>query len=226
MLEKLIRLANRLDEKGLYEEANIIDKAIKLYAEEDEVEQEPLEELEEPEAPGPELVSPAEKVRAAFENTPVDYLASNLAMRNPGADAEGSIFAEPQSKESLQNAAWEPFKHPSIQSPAEGFIAPIPGKMGIVPLADVPGDTPVTLTDPKGTGKLSAVLQGLPRADVDYTIALVGPHGDNEVIYTFFPGDPIAPSMLDADSVSTDNRNITAADAVNLGFEYAKIGGE
>lgn len=225
LMAALLKIANRLDKKGLYYEAGELDKVLK-WAEEDipnDMPDNTSSQYMQPETEMPDNTQ--ERIKNALENTPPDYLSKMLAMRNPGPESQGSVFAEPQTKESLVAASWKPYNHPSIQSPAEGFTAEIPGNIGIVELAKLPDQMPVTLEDPKGTGQLSAVAQiskeNMPGTNT--SVMILGPHEDQEVVYTVFPGDPIAPSEVSAEEVPEDKRSMTVEEARNLGLEYAKI---
>lgn len=200
MFERLVKLADSLDKSGRYNEANLIDECIIVVS-----------------------ANSKNRVIDAINNTDEDYFNKTLGIRNPGGSAEGSRFSEPQTKVSLKNATWEPYFHESIKSPAVGFSAKIPGIMGIVRLSDLPQDMTVVLTDPKDTGKLSATVSGPNGVKTDYTVILLGPSGDKEVVLTFFPGEPILPSQLDAVTVPEDERNITVSKAIDLGLEFGKI---
>lgn len=151
-------------------------------------------------------------VRDAIKNTPQDYLMKTYAMRaglaeqgghNP--ERAGSYF--PRFKPSgvknlISTVVWEPYTHPNIQEPAQGFIArSFPSRMGMVHIEDVPADVTLVLSDPKDTGKVECIWKGAPANKghkVDFLVALVGP-GDNgkDVLWTFFPGDPIHPSTVE-----------------------------
>ena len=163
-----------------------------------------------------------------FAATDPAYLASCFAQRNPGPDARGSRFFVPQTAKSLVDARWEPYEHPAIQAPARAFRAAIAGRVGIVRIAELPPETTVLLSDPKGTGHAEAEVQmelgAWPTSD--FTVLLVGPDRadpSKEVVWTFFPGEPIAPSRLPA--ADWAGTRVTPLRAIELGFEYAKVVG-
>ena len=57
--------------------------------------------------------------------------------------------------------------------------------------------------------------------DTDFTTILLGPGDDGLIVWTFFPGPPIAPSTT-TPSAETEAVKV-AADAKELGFDYAKV---
>lgn len=163
-----------------------------------------------------------ERIRQAFENakTIPGHLDGLLKARNSGSG--GSKFKEPQTIERLVNADWKPFSHPTLMSGTTGFVAPIPGYLGIVPLKDIPDNQEVTLDDGHKTGFLSAIIRGKQNIPVNHTVLIVGDEGGKEVVYTFHPGDPIRPSSLQIGDYQKGQK-ITAGEAKKLGFEYAKL---
>jgi hypothetical protein len=149
------------------------------------------------------------------------YFDRCLAQRNPGPAALGSVFEQTQTRESLLSAAWEPYSHPDVAAPAVAFRAPIAGTVGVVLLAELPGNTPVKLADPKGTGfvEATAQLEDGPRSE--WTTLLLGPGKDGqETLYTFFPGAPVKPSTLAADH--WNGFTVKASEAIRLGLTVAK----
>ena len=175
-------------------------------------------------------------VREAVRNSRshlAEYWAKTLAQRLPGG--AGSCVLGVSDADALEDLLlkmdWVEYNHPSIKSPAKGYKAALPGGvegvLGVVRLSDLPEDTRVTLDDRKGTGKVSAVVKGLPvgmRPRVDFIVALMGPHPELpevEVIWTFHPGDPIRPSEVPADGLA--GRIVSVKEAMDLGLEWAKL---
>lgn len=172
----------------------------------------------------------AQRVDAALARAGA-YFDACLAQRNPGPTSLGSVFREAQTRTSLTLAPWEPYAHPAVQAPAVAFKAPIPGLLGVVELEGLPLDLPVTLADPKGTGFLEATveLQG-GRPAVDFTVLLLGPDRADpqvETLWTFFPGEPIAPSRLDVERAKSvgmvADRPCTVIECIAAGLRYAKV---
>jgi len=166
-----------------------------------------------------------EIVRKAIMNTPAKYFQQTLDQRNPGPDSCGSTFLKPQDMHSLMEADWIPYGHPDIKSPAKGFRAPIPGFLGVVPVEKTTGILIVT-TSSKDTGFIELQELVMPGADhqrimVDYSTAIIGPgdHGE-EILYTVFPGQPIAPSTL---AGVGGPKEVSREEAKQMGFTYAKV---
>lgn len=173
---------------------------------------------------------------AATKNVPSknpgvpSYWADCLAQRAGESPKRlGSIYpgVTPEELEKLVEAAeWESYSHSSINAPAEGYRSNLAGEIGVDHVDNLPSDTLLVLDDNKGTGKLTPVARGLPRKTVDFTVALVGPDEKGQVIWTFFPGDPIRESTLKTDNPLglKHGDTITVAQARELGLEFVKIG--
>lgn len=174
-----------------------------------------------------------EVVRTAIANTAnIDALKGHweglLSSRAGKGKPQGSYIPglnEAELLEKLQAAQWEDFKHPAIAAPAKGFVTrDLTGVVGLVSLAELEPGTPVRLCDGHATGFLSAVVVGGQPQEVDFVVLLVGPNDSpaaETVIWTFHPGNPVRPSSLELDAAS--DRKITAAEAIKLGFDLAKI---
>lgn len=174
-----------------------------------------------------------EIVKNAILNTPVDYLAKVLEQRNPGPKSLGSFFAEEQTPQSLMEADWRPYHHPAILDGVQGFLADIPGYLGLVHIDMVDfWDIPLFLAPSrKGTGFMEVTctrdrnsvsdLESLRRS---FSVALVGP-GENgsDILWTVFPGDPIQPSAMECPVDFLEPLEIDANKARELGFEWAKV---
>lgn len=167
------------------------------------------------------------RVQEAWMATPAVHQRRCLAQRADGPQRAGSYFpgAVPEEVESLlMLAGWEEYSHPAVQSPAVAFKAMIPGIVDLVPLADlIDPSHEVMLLDPKGTGSVEACVRlsdssGVP---VEFTVALLGPGDDGEIVWTFFPGDPIRPSTIPAEG--NVGRRATAAEAIAMGLTIAKV---
>ena len=170
------------------------------------------------------------EVKAAIQRSlDMPHFKNTFITRNPGPESEGSTFKRRQTPQSLMKANWKPFSHPSIQAPAIGYSAPIPGTMNIVKLTELDPDTPVRMVlghkgeTPFVTALLSPRDIGMTGIPVDHTVILLGPGEDGLIVWTFFPGDPIMPSSTEP-SAETDAVE-TVEDAINLGFMYGKIAG-
>jgi len=160
-----------------------------------------------------------------FERT----LAQRAGLRPDGtvnSESAGSIYPNttPEKlKEMILTAEWTSYEHPAIMPGCLAFKAPIPGRLGLIELATLPADTVVILDDRKGTGRASATVKGAIGPEVDYTIAILGPNKETGAfdLWTFHPGDPVAPSLVAV--AGRHAEEITVAKARELGFDLAKI---
>lgn len=170
-----------------------------------------------------------ERIKKAMETTlqvVPGYLENTLDQRaEKSGKAAGSIY-EGMTRVELQlallTAKWESYSHPAVMQGCEAFKASIPGRLGIVSLTDLPSNTVVTLDDRKNTGKVSAVVRGVRGPKVDFTVLILGQEQGQEVIFTFHPGDPVRPSSVEA-TPGLHGKQITAAEAIGMGLEMAKV---
>jgi hypothetical protein len=121
----------------------------------------------------------------------------------------------------LQSAAWEPYTHPAITAGCTAFRAPMAGRVGIVALASLPADTTVVLADAKRTGYVEATVPGAATTPVDFAIIILGEDEGREIVFTFHPGEPVAPSTLPASMFK--GARMTAAEAMDHGLTHAKV---
>lgn len=170
-------------------------------------------------------MSVSDRIRRAFAASDTGYLGSCLLQRNPGASAAGSRFLSTLSLDDLQGAAWEEYSHGAVKAPAVAFKAPIRGRFGLIRLSDLSPEAMVTLRDPKNTGNVEAVTEGVLGPEVDFTVLLLGPSRESgeEVVWTFFPGEPIMPSSVKTEEYG-DGTKVSVANALALGLEWAKVG--
>lgn len=179
-----------------------------------------------------------ERVRAAIEvmrrHPELDaYLRKTAEMRaGVGGTPMGSFYPDKtpdQVLADLKTVAWQPYTHPAIMEGCTAFVSPLPGRMGMIDLSTVPGDTPVTLEDPKNTGKVSAVLEAwrLPSVDVlktDFTVIILGPNDkppEAEIVFTFHPGSPVRPSLVPRGDIKA--AHVTAKESIQMGLALAKL---
>ena len=172
----------------------------------------------------------SKRIETAIDNTielsksgaiPPQYFENTLASRQPGG--LGSVFNTKTSKEDLCNANWTEYSHPDVMSGCTAFkTTDICGRLGVVKLEDLPQDSLVSLEDPKGTGKVSAVVsaEGIIDTDVNFTVIILGMEGGREIVFTFHPGEPISPSRVPSQG---QTGSISIPVALDLGLEYAKL---
>lgn len=154
------------------------------------------------------------------------YFEKTLAQRAGLSQKScGSIVAgvnETQLEQMLRAADWDEYSHEAVMAGCEAFRAPIKGQLGIVDLRHLPPDAVATLDDRKGTGKVSAVVAGVLGEEVDYTVLILGQEQDEEVVFTFHPGDPVRPSQVQTEP-GLHGRQVTVSQALGMGLETAKI---
>jgi len=217
MLKDLVKIANKLDSLGLTKEADIIDAELIRLAQ--------MEEVAEP-----EMEDASGRVKSAIEaSIGMPHFEGAFRTRNPSKESEGSTFRKEQTPKSLMDAKWSEYNHPDVKAPAVAFRADIEGWFGIIELSEIKEqDTPVEIVKAhKGALEEAACIipaSSVSRPEASFTTILLGPGGDKEIVWTFFPGPPIAPSSMPwtqdmADSVTT------AGDAIAAGFKYGKFGG-
>ena len=177
------------------------------------------------------------EVKKAFDNTDEEYLIKSIQQRNPGANSAGSTFLSKMSLEDLVNANWERYNHPNINTPAIGYKADIPGKLGIAELKNLPKDLRVKFQPAHGgLADGVEVIAEIPENNliVNHTTLILGPSKDDSnklVVWTFFPGDASSksePIMMDKvkEVVGGEGDAVygTVEDAINIGFNFAKNG--
>lgn len=164
-------------------------------------------------APRPEVrfeaMSARGQVISALKNTPPEYLTRTIQTRTPEHRA-GSYFDMTANdlREELFKAKWEPYNpldaegNAIISDGARGYRATIPGgRLGMVPVDTIADTAKLYLIDPKGTGKWSVSTIGATEPHTDVATMIVGPPdepGGKNVVWTFHPGEPVPPSMLDS----------------------------
>jgi hypothetical protein len=165
------------------------------------------------------------RVKEAIENTPSDYWEKVLTQRASDGVPMGSRYdyTKEELNTILRSANWKEDNHSSISAPAVGFSAEIPGLFGLIEVSKLPSNTKLELVDPKNTGKVEVHVKdsSVDMPNVDKTFIILGPDGDKEVVWTFFPGDPIMPSQVAAEGMA--GKEVTAQEAKDMGFEWAKL---
>jgi len=222
MFKELIKIANELDSKGLRKEADYLDGIILKFAEDNFDD----EDFVEPEELGASNASRI--VSDAIERSiGMPHYEATFLTRNPGDEAEGSVFLEAQTSDSLKAAVWQPFGHKDIKAPAQGYEANIPGTFGLVELKKLDSEVPIKMVlghkgeEPFVTALVDKSNVSSELTEKDFTVILLGPGEDGLIVWTFFPGPPIVPSST-TPSEETDSVR-TVADAIAIGFDYAKV---
>lgn len=175
-------------------------------------------------------MTPNERVRAAIELTAAtpalaDHWQGLLTSRVPGAGASGSVFHVDSAEDlvaRLRAARWEPLYHADVRPPAIAFrTRDVLGRFGLVDLTELPAGEDVRLRDAHATGFLSAEVRGA-LGETDGATILLGPEDAGEVVWTFHPGLPVAPSTVAVGSVG-GRETVTAGDALAMGLRWAKV---
>lgn len=223
---QLVSLANDLDAYGNTEAADQVDAA--------------LVETSEP--------NPADLVAAAIDDAEKSgYLAKILDQRNPSSPNRlGSFFSEDQTAGSLKSANWRAYSHDEIRPPAKGYVADIPGTVGMVNLNTLPPDMIITASDPKGTHgtegggySVEVPLDPSKLPQTPETTAIIGPDKNKEdplILYTIFPGKPFKGVIVGTHDLSpikaknpekfdtsTGSFQLTVQEALDQGFKYGKV---
>lgn len=184
------------------------------------------------------ITDPTLVVREAIKNTPIEYWRKICASRSETDPAHaGSFFKHfPPIAVStfIEDLEWEPYSHVAVQAPTRAFIAtstPI-GMMGVIHISTIPEKTNLIFEDPKETGKVEATwTTGRGAVPIDFTVILLGIHPETgkDVVFTFFPGDPVSPSQVQRHVELMDGpfdrhgTNIRADLAKELGVEWVKL---
>jgi hypothetical protein len=169
------------------------------------------------------------RVRKAFEKSDPDYIEKCFAQRNPGPESLGSQFFSKMSVADMLTADWEEIVHPDVMAPAKAFrTSSLGGRIGVAEVARLCANSVAHIRpSPKGTGEMEMVVERTldKMPEVEFTTLLLGPGDEGtdlaneEVVWTFFPGDPVRPSELKVDA----QENISVKAARALGFKWAKI---
>ena len=148
-----------------------------------------------------------ERIRSALKNTKEliigdrSYLESQLLQRIEGPTNAGSSYENmtpAELLEKLYNADWEQVEVEGVMQGCTAFKTDLPGLNGILDFDKLPEDAELYAIDPKGTGKIGIGAANVEKTPEEDTYLIVGEEDGKEVVYTFHPGKPIAPSMVDS----------------------------
>ena len=159
---------------------------------------------------------------AATREVIAGYFEKTLAQR---AGTVGSIYpglTAEQIEAAITAAVWEPYSHENVQPGCTAFRAPLPGQLGIVPLAGLGPEAVVVLDDRKNKGTVSATVAGVRGEEVNFTILILGQEQGREVVYTFHPGEPVVPSTVTTQP-GLHGKVTTVGEALAMGLTSAKI---
>jgi hypothetical protein len=172
----------------------------------------------------------SQTVQAAIEGMKAldaTYWGKTLQQRLPGG--AGSTVLGFDTSETLEaallSANWEEYTpDPSSVMPGCQYFVTrdITGFEGLIDVETLDPSTLVVLDDPKGTGKLSCLVSvEVPRAKADFTVLVVGEEDGRQVAFTFHPGAPVSPSIVEV-TPGEHKGIVSPAEALKMGFKWAK----
>ncbi len=175
------------------------------------------------------MASSNQRVRKAVlatEKLLGDYWENTCKLRsgNGGSCYPGKTPQE--IADMVMEADWHEAQHPDVMPGCSAFKASIPGGLfGLVKVDDLPDSAVLIAVDPKGTGRISMTVckEYLASENMtDETWLIVGPEAGVDVVYTFHPGEPVRPSLVETAELA-DGTRLTKGDAKAFGFDLAKI---
>jgi hypothetical protein len=180
-----------------------------------------------------------DRVRTAVENTKrlaLKHWEETLEQRC-GLTIKGrkrGSFYELELSEierAVMQARWYLYEHAGIMKGCVGTFAKIPGKLGIIALAELSPDTQFVTIDAhdREPGYCELLLDGppVPQQTAGHTTLVLGPDEGKEkeeIIWTFHPGDPILPTETFTKKDALKKGQLFSRDeAMAIGFKYAKM---
>lgn len=176
-------------------------------------------------------------VQEAFENASKIQMGENnyqdimVNQRVEGPTNAGSSYkmTADEIKDMIRTSEWsEVFDNPNVGEGCRLFKTDVPGLNGIVDIKQLPNykDLAYYAIDPKGTGNISIGVGNVPKKEESETYLIVGPEEINgkteQVVYTFHPGEPVRPSMVEAKDIP-DGTKLSYEKVKELGFDKAKF---
>jgi len=160
----------------------------------------------------------------AMRTVDPDYWNKTLESRLKGG--AGSYFNQYETVEELAEAlamaSWLPYSHQGVSADAEAFITnDIGGVIGVTPIMH--GEM-YRLTDPKVTGKASAVAVSAPACEqctVGFTVLIAGVEDGELRAFTVHPGSPIKASQVS--TLLLEDRMYSGEECLGMGLTHAKI---
>ena len=176
-------------------------------------------------------------VRNAFENAnripsgDGTYQDAMIAQRVAGEKNAGSSYkvSANELRQAIFKAKWMETTHPSVAPGCRVFVTKdMPrGKNGIADIRSLPDDTVFYAMDPKGTGNISiGTAMGDNQPVEKKTYLITGKETINgkeeDVVYTFHPGEPVSPSVVSTDTLK-EGTKLTKEEALSYGFDKCKF---
>ncbi len=96
-----------------------------------------------------------------------------------------------EMEDALRNANWTVAEQPDAMKGCTAYTTRDikGGHFGLLKIAELPDDTMITASDPKGTGKVSMVVSDGKGPEVEDTWLIVGNEEGHDVVFTFHPGE-------------------------------------
>ena len=162
----------------------------------------------------------------AIERQDPAYAERMFAQRLPEGGM-GSVYPDFHSREELEaalrNANYHLAEHPAIAPMCVAFVTTdLNGEYGMELLSNLPDDVQLRIEDPKNTGKVSLVVEGGHRIATNETWVIIGPNDNEDVVYTFHPGQPVPRATTSTEALPVGTV-LTKAEAIKLGFNMAKV---
>ena len=176
-----------------------------------------------------EIVQDTSEVRSALAKTQTylsDYFENTCKQRLAGG--VGSVYDGIEEiadmEDALYSAYWKKAEHPDVMPGCQAYVTKDikGGHLGLLKIADLPDGAVITASDPKGTGKVSMTVTGEKGPEVEETWLIVGNEDGHNVVYTFHPGEPVRPSVVEVKDCPNGTK-LTKEQAIALGFDLAKI---
>lgn len=162
------------------------------------------------------------------EGKDITYLDSMLNQRIEGSTNAGSSYPMEKNEllQALKNGDWEEIEHPEVQEGCRCFKIPLKGLEGILDVEELDDNTRFFAMDPKKTGKISIGAANVKKKEVNDTYLIVGKEeidGNKEdVVFTFHPGEPVRPSIVDIDTIR-DGEVLDKDKLAKYGFSKVKF---
>ena len=176
-----------------------------------------------------EIIRDTSEVRSALANTQrylSDYFKNTCKQRL--ANGVGSVYDGIEEVDDMERALygahWKKAEHPDVIPGCQAYVTKDikGGHLGLLEIANLPDDATIIASDPKGTGKVSMTITGEKGLEVEETWLIVGEEDGRDVVYTFHPGEPVRPSIVEVKDCP-DGTKLTKEQATALGFDLAKI---
>ena len=153
-----------------------------------------------------------------------EYWDNTLKARlNGGVGSTYDQFDKVEELEkALLTADWEETSHPDVMPGCRVYKTSLGGRYGIVEISSLPADTLLVADDRKNTGRVAMTVKGIKGELVPFTYLIIGKEDGIDVVYTFHPGEPIRPSVVETATLSHGSK-VSKAYAKELGFDLAKI---